>query len=90
MTGQDTTAASVRQLTRYRRHALTAAGQLPAVRRIAAVTLSGLRAGSCWHRKPHALPGAPRRDSRHAGHPRHHGAASGGGTGLAPRDTTNQ
>ena len=25
MTGQDTTAASVRQLTRYRRHALTAA-----------------------------------------------------------------
>ena len=46
MTGQDTTAAGIRQLAGYRLHALTAASSLPsaaAVRRLVAVTLSGLR-----------------------------------------------
>lgn len=46
MTGQDTTGASIRGLAGYCLHALTSASGLPsaaAVRRLVAVTLSGLR-----------------------------------------------
>jgi len=46
MAGQDTTGASIRELARYCLHALTSASSLPsaaAVRRLVAVTLSGLR-----------------------------------------------
>jgi hypothetical protein len=46
MTGQDTTGASIRELARYCLSALTSASSVPsaaAVRRLVAITLSGLR-----------------------------------------------
>jgi hypothetical protein len=46
MTAQDTTGASITELVSYCLHALTSASSLPsaaAVRRLVAVTLSGLR-----------------------------------------------